>query len=714
MQSIDTSIQRTLGTWALNPIPEEPNSRPQARPSSRPPQALQRPPNNQMYLFEMKHPAFRAVRAEVRGMIVAQRPLNFSRPIHPLAREANRRTQNALEMNKKLMILEGRVLEMDSALNYESLSALLCAGQPGQLKQYVPYGDTLERLLNDIDQHFSKPLAASQDVSGKQLRGLLDQALLRIAKHLDGQAALYEEVLSSTDLSTRERDYVKAGRDVFQAMGARWSTDIEGKLNECLSLVEDHLQHACNELPLLTANSEQTVHIRQDQQSRIEQLRLIQTQFSEAVRDLKSGPLQDSLDNMGLDQHLQRLSEQNSGLFTSARIFLGAGIPQGVASMLQFVLARAYVEPRLSRLSLAKQSATSGAAVGAVHETLDNFLKPAVREVLVSLGASELRKVDAKEAIASPPLATTEGGRYREFTPEQLHASQEAVAQARKGFINAQQDYYNGTLKGDNITFGAQGGAQMMWRVIELIATLNAPSIAVRATSSFMGGVAMSGIQALGQQRKCFEHKGRSLPTHVPLEAPAEGLGTRLGKVWNKGLTSLDLRKNKARDAYLSKVYSSMEGGAIYNGIAAIKTKMGADTVAATAGSVLLTGIQTVGFLGPFYANKQSLDEAKLDNTTRFASAMQNIWNPDREVLPHGTRPGTVARQFENGYNRLRGLEQVVPQAGVDITEAVRRGVMYGLTSIGSSVANQIARQSAGLSLREAPVDIEMGMGAWS
>jgi hypothetical protein len=36
---------------------------------------------------------------------------------------------------------------------------------------------------------------------------------------------------------------------------------------------------------------------------------------------------------------------------------------------------------------------------------------------------------------------------------------------------------------------------------------------------------------------------------------------------------------------------------------------------------------------------------------------------------------------------------------------------MYGLTSIGSSVAHQIARQSAGLSLREAPVDIEMGMG---
>lgn len=161
----------------------------------------------------------------------------------------------------------------------------------------------------------------------------------------------------------------------------------------------------------------------------------------------------------------------------------------------------------------------------------------------------------------------------------------------------------------------------------------------------------------------------------------------------------------------MSKIYSSIEGGAIYNGIAAIKTKVGADTVAATADSVLLTGGQTIGFLAPFYANKLSLDEAKLDNTTRLASAMQNIWNPDRELLPHGTWPGTVARQFENGYNRLRGLEEVVPQAGVDVTEAVGRGVMYGLTSIGSSVAHQIARQSAGLSLREAPVDIEMGMG---
>jgi effector protein HopM1 len=222
----------------------------------------------------------------------------------------------------------------------------------------------------------------------------------------------------------------------------------------------------------------------------------------------------------------------------------------------------------------------------------------------------------------------------------------------------------------------------------------------------------MSGSQALGQQHKRFEYQGRSLPTHVLEKAPAESLSSRLKSVWNKGVTSVDQRESSSRKAYSSKIYSAMEGMSVYHGLGLLMDSMGANTAPAKVVSVLLTGIQAIGLLAPFYANKQSRDEAELDNNTRFASAMQNLRNPDRMVLPHGTRPGTVARQFENSYNRFRGVVQAVPQAGVDVTEALVSGGLNSLSRLGSSVAEQVAQQRATRSRRRVPVDIEMGEGA--
>ncbi|SDJ01557.1 effector protein HopM1 [Pseudomonas flavescens] len=726
MQPTPSTISRSHGSLSSTATVDAPSQRSQAmrsqaRASCRAPlsaqqqaQVVQPSPTSLVRLFESQHPGLEAVRAEARQMILAQKPLNYSRPIGQQQRAAHRLAQNPLEINKRRMILEGRVLQMDPRLSYERMRALLNDGQPGQLDSGIPYGDTFARLLADIDQRFSQPMPAGMRVSGERLQVLLDNALPRIARHLDGQAALYGEVLADCELSDEERQQVQVGFDAFQALAGRWSTGIKERiLDKCQALADACLVAARGEWQATQGLPPGPMRAQQVEraQAEVERWTQVKTQFDEASAGLQRSALQDSLDNMGLDRHLHELAEQGSGLFTSARVFLAASIPQGLSATLLFVLARAYVDPELSVLDLAGQAASSGAAVGAVHETLDNFVKPSAREVLASLGAPELRKVAAAEVIPNTPLATTDGGRYRAFTDDELQASMNDVERARKGFINAQQDYHNGTLKGDGITFGSQAGAQMVRRLIELTTSINASGIAARAASSFAGGAVMSGGQALGQQHKRFEYQGRSLPTHVPQAPPAESLGTRLGTLWGKALTSVDPRQSNSREAYTSKVYSASEGMSVYHGMGVLVARVGAGTVAAKAGSVLLTGVQALGLLAPFYANKQSRDEAELDDTTRFASAMQNIRDPDREVLPHGTRPNTLARRFENGYNRFRGLEQALPQAGVELTEGLTREGVKAASRLGGSLAGASLRHTPVVPRGAAPVDVERGEG---
>nr|WP_288358830.1 type III effector HopM1 [uncultured Pseudomonas sp.] len=707
-------------TTALSATTREQLQRPDARPapakpSNQPPlttqqrlQAQQPPPRSQAQLFETLHPELRSLRAEFARLVQGQRPQNFSRPITPQARDARRIAQDPLQLNRQRMILEGRVLLLDPQLDFERMSTLLHADQPGQLITGIPYGDSVEHLLGEIDRHYSQPMPAGQAVCGEGLQALLDIALPRIARHLDGQAALYNEVLEHCSLNAEERRQVIAGREAFQALAQRWSADIKERiLATCQALADASLQAAerdlrrARKMPDKAERDTQTAHAK----AQVEQWRQVQAHFQDAFASVHDSALQDSLYRMDLEQHLQTLDEQNRGLFTSAQVFIAAAIPQGLASCLQFVLARAYVDPRLSLFDLARQSAASGAAVGAVHETLDNFIKPAAREMLASVGAHELRKVDPREVIPGPHRATTEGGRYREFNDAELQAASQPLEQARKGFINAQQDYYNGTLMGDGITFATQGGAQVVRRLLELTTTLPAAGVAAGMASSFMGGAAMSGLQALGQQNKHFDHDGRSLPTHVPERPPEANLDARLASVWSKGLSSADPRLPSSREAYTSKVYSASAAMMFFNGMGKAISRAGVDTTAAKAGSVLMTGIQAVGFLAPFYANKQSRDEAGLDDSSRLASAVENIRHPDREHLPHGTRPATNARTVENAYHRLRGLQQALPQAGVVATEALVSKTLSGLASLGEQVARQVNTRRE----RPAPVDIEMG-----
>ncbi len=635
----------------------------QAERAARPQSALER--------YESTFPALRELRQKAQRE--AARQADTDRPAyHPL------------EAAKRRMLIEGELLQAHPSLSLQQASEILNMGHVEQLASPIPYGDSLEKMATALDQLFA-PGLQDELPSLVQLGAILDQGLGEISRHLEGQLDLYRQVLQHTLLDDTERAQVKAAQQALQAMAERWTEDIKGKvLGKALALAESRLQDQ-----------------QRAQQQSPDQME-VQTRQWQNIRDyLKSA--QDAFDTQGefgtalqhvrLDSQVEAMNASNQGLFSAMRSFMANGVPPGIASTLLYVMARAYVSPQLAGAEFVARALGSGMAIGAVHETLDNFAKPAAREVLASLGMTELREVDPSEVIPDPPRAVIVEGRYQERDAAQMAEAQAEVEQARKAFLNAQQDYKTGTLKGDAITLTSLPGAQAARELVNLLSTQNAASTGAMALAAFLGNAGMYGLQAMGQRQKTFSHEGHDLPTHVPKPAPQEALGQRLGNVLKDGLSTINPLDASVRQKYDSKGWSAALGMMGYNSVEGTIRQLDTSTTGGMASSVILTGLQTFLMQQVFYANKPAGDEAEAGGTGRFDNALNNIRDPDRETLPHGSRPGTTERRIENTYDRLRGVIQGPPQAATEITEAVTSTVVSGLGQLGRQVAEQASRQ---------------------
>lgn len=628
--------------------------------------------------YEASFPQLRSMRQQ--ALREALRQADSSRPpLHPL------------EAAKRRMLIEGALLQANPQLNLAQASEILNMGQVQPLQSAIPHGDALQQMATALERLFADR-ETGQLPSLVQLGAVLDQGFNDLARHLEGQLGLYRQVLQHTLLDDQQRAQVQAGQSALQAQAEQWTTDIKDKLlGQALALSEARLQDAQSAW-------------RQDPQqaqlqSQAEQWQKVRDYLQSARSEFASGgEFATALQHVRHDSQVASLQASNEGLFSAMRNFMGNSVPSGIASTLLYVLARAYVAPQLAGVEFVARALGGGMAIGAVHETMDNFAKPAAREVLASLGMTELREVDAREVIADPPRAVIVDGRYQERDETQMAAARNEVAQARKAFENARQDYNTGTLKGDAITLSSLPGTQMARQLINLLTASNGASTGAMALAAFAGNVGMYGLQALGQRQKTFMHEGQALPTHVPKALPEQPLGTRLGSAMKSALSTIDPQDASVRQKYASKGWSAAAGMLGYNAVEAPLRQADTSSSAGSASSVFLTGLQTFLMQQVFYANKPAGDEAKAGGTRRFDNALNNIRDPDRESLPHGSTPGTRERQVENAYNRWRGVLQAPPQAATEITDALASTLGSGLLDAGRALAQQATQQQQRLS----------------
>ncbi len=589
------------------------------------------------------------------------------------------------EIAKRRMALEGAMLLAHPDLNFYSASTLLDEGQavplPPRVHGVAEDITTLVRKVNDLLDTAPDARPVADDVCAA-----LTESLENIALHLEGHQAFFHQALQGT-LTDTQRTQIDAGHRAFVDTTTTLQRSVGPLLQTALPLIHERLEAAQQALDRLQAqapkNYEQALRVggAEGDVKAWQTLRSHFTELSNGANDVDK-----AAQRVQLDDHVAVLHASRKGMFSQLGTGTAEGIAQGFASVMLFVMARAYVDPRLTLLGIVVQSLANGAAMGAVHETLDNFGKPTAREVLASLGLRESTEVPVENLIHDASRATVVNGRYHRRSDAEMAEEREAVEKARAAFPNSQNDFKTGTLKGDMLTYLNQPLAQMVRELLNVTTELNTGSVPARALTSFAGGVGMSFTQALGKLNTTYTHDGRQLPTHVPKAAPEDSLYKRLGKVVEKALPSIDPTRSEARENYASKVWSASAGMLVYNAISRAMSALDTSTPSGAAGSVALANLQALGLLLFFYANRQSGSEAKADGTDRVSSAVANLLQPDRDTLAHGTQPGTLMRGVENGYNRMRGLTQVAPQLATALTEAAVGTTVRLASALGNTV----------------------------
>lgn len=597
-----------------------------------------------------------------------------------------------LHVAKRRMALEGELLSRHPHLSFHDAGYLLDLNQMAIGAPRVLHAESLNELEDRLSALFSGPSEALP--SHAALRNTLDQGLSDIAKHLEGHEAFYHQVLQG-ELSDTERKHIEAGHRALVHLADHWASAAERLLGQCHAQSSKRLHRAQASLSAIqvlstTSDSQEAEPVSSARQA-VEHWQAVANYFKmQSLLLGQQGPLVVALQHVHLDDHVESLNAARRGLFTQLLSSIGAGVSEGVAASLQYLLARAYVPSDSQEVNIAAQSIINGLAIGATHETLDNFAKPATQEIISSLGIREPCHVAVTALIPDAPRATVLNGRYHEYSDTQWAIAQNHVEQARAGLRNAQQDYKGGSLKGDVLTFINLPGVQMIRQAVELTPSVNRGTLAAQALASFGGKFVASFSQAQGQLRKTYRHDARDLPTHTPHPAPDESLLKRLGQCVRTAAPSIDPRERKMRTSYASKIWSGSEGMLAFNGVGRAMVKLDTSTRAGAVCSILLTGVQTLGLQMPFEANKRSGAEAEADNTDRVRSAIANVLDPDRPTLAHGTQMGTIERQLENVYNRTRGVEQLPAQIATVITEAVLGMMVNGLRSVLNTTTRQL------------------------
>lgn len=677
-------------------------------PSAEPPltarqvERLRQPGMTAVEYYEQSVPGLRDLRCRASDLVRATARLN------PDDAAGN------LRAAKRRMVLEGELLSSNPHLDFHDAGRLLDLNHTEVSAPRVLHADALNRLEDRLAALFNQTTDALPPHT--ILRSTLEQGLADIAKHLEGHEAFYHQVLQG-ELSDNERQYIAAGHRALLRLADRYAGAAERLIHQCHACSSERLQTAQADVraaqALSASSNDHQARPVQNARNAVEHWQAVVGYFKkQASLFHHHGPLASALQHLRLDDHLESLHSARGGLFTRLLSAAGAGLPDGVASTLQFVLARAYLASDAHVLGLAAQSFANGSAIGVAHETLENFAKPAAQEIMSSLGMREPEPIDVKKVIPDAPRVTVVDGRYHERSDDQLAAAQNRVERARAGFRNAQQDYKTGTLKGDGLTFLNLSAAQMVRQVIWLNTHLDTSTMGPQALTSFSSKFVASFSQAQGQLNKTYHHEGRDLPTHIPTPAQRESLLRRLGQRAQNGLHSIDPRQRTARESYASKVWSGSEGMLVYHAVDRAIAKLDTRTLAGAACSVLLTGVQALGLQMPFEANKRSGDEAAADETGRMRSAVANIIAPNRETLAHGTQLGTPGRQAENLYNRARGIEQLPAQIATAITEAVAGAVVRGVSSALSVTTRQLINRVSLHATRptHATPDVELGL----
>lgn len=592
-----------------------------------------------------------------------------------LVRRLDESNPPGLRFYTEQMNLEGLLLKEHNSLPYSQLASTL---NPG-LRAHDQNGGDRDACLAELCETLNNLPSGQSHSNVEGVNNALVKFAEEQADYLAVAASRYGEVLTQPNLSKEQKENIvlshKAFMDYAQNVGKEIPQLLKknvDKLKNDLATSEELIQLSREYVSALSdaPNDERTLAegIAESLAASHETYKSAldcMTELKEAYKPPEL--LKDALHNAQLPSILDDFEEQLSPTKKLNAKAMAAAV-QGGASALHFGATRAGVESAVAGASFIRSILASGTALGTAHEIVNNTTRPASQNLLEAAGGLGIRAVKPTEVMLRPLRITTVDGKRHERTDEEFAAAVKKLEDLTERFMLEQNKFKFGTPQGEGIAFLSFGAAQAALEALVSSGTLPAKTVWALALTSALGGAGMAWGQADGQlNTRIRDNQGRDLPTHLP-QATSGTLADRLGKTASSAMKALDVREKGPREAFLSKIFGSIQGVALSTAAADSVRDLPIDTAANIVRRLVISALGPTETLSSFFANMQVAPEAKKAGTGRLELASRNMTDPDRDSLPHTTTRGTTARTAENTWHRVRGALQVPAQGAVEIT----------------------------------------------
>lgn len=633
-----------------------------------------------------------------------------------LAAKFERQEGSLLQLYAEQMELEGELLKTHGAMPYEDVLGNLHENlaafhdtQSPEAARLLASGGQVRDAIEELSRQQGEPDAAA-------LNSALATHAQALVEHLEVSHSRFDEALKDPGLSAEQKRNIEHSRTAFVDYAIRVGTEMPRMLQGCTDTTQQRLDQLGEQLSASKAGMDALPEGKERELASAAHGQLQKdTDDWKAIHDLIStvkndynppAALADAIHNVRLPHILAEYDKQRSYV-NILRSTAPAAVSQLIASSLHFGGTRSSIEQGLSNRNFATRVSASGTGLGVAHELVNNSIRPASQELMGSIGGMGVRPVKATEVIPNPTRSFTINGEKHTRTDEQMAAATLAVKELRATFTLAQNKHKFGTAEGEVAGYGSFGAAQAVLEGLVAAGVLPAKTIPALMITSAAGGFLMAGTQTFNQLTTTVkDQQGRILPTHVPKNVDG-ALLQRLAKVGKDGLSAVDLRETAVQEAFLSKIFGSIQGVTLSTAVADQVRHIGHDSPTHIASKLLVSALGPSLTLPSFFAAMQTKPEATKGGTGRFANGLANVANPDRDTLPHTTQPGSLVRDVgENSFHRVRGVLQLPSQGAVQIASA-------GVQLVGStaSAAGQAFRNAlrGGPGAGEQQPDLELG-----
>lgn len=568
------------------------------------------------------------------------------------------------------MLMEGRLLGSTDTqhMSFEQVQSHLSSiGRDPH--PWISGTEDAKKLEVDIENSLHNP-------SQEAFEAILGKHTKRIGEQLVSYHLLYKEVLDS-DLKPYEKKLVQDSHKAFRDYAARQIDSIVNRLPATINAFLDQRLEMAKTAASREGHSEEANRV-------VTQWETAQQSFTGARGELSRVTVQDNLkpaiQNIQLDELIDKLKADQSSKTKKSQVFFGAGLPQGFASFLHFGILRnlANKDMKEKDFHIAARGFLSGINLGAVHKFVSDVPRAAVQGGLDALFVSKLEKVDPTVVFPDAPRVISVQGRRHTRDDRELAIAQHEVENHRANFKREQRSHYFGTVTGDYEYYLSFGIANAVRATLDEAGTLDGENTLAFGITSGVAGLAAGGAQALGKFNNTYE----GIPTHKLSGTQSQ----TANEIFDKALQDLQFWKGDSADDAIGKVFGAIEGEFITLGLEKAGEMLGNDDIKDKVGRIFITLLGSPGVLYPYLANVGATAKAAAEAdglkeekaSDRYLLPLYNIFDPnrhsrkDREGLTvdedfnlekPSLKPSSIAADIvTSAHTIVTGFTQAIPQ----------------------------------------------------